>query len=294
MSENSKIEWTDHTFNPWWGCQKVSPGCDNCYAEALDKRTGGAHWGSGAERRRTSEKNWNLPRRWNDEAGKSGGRRPRVFCASMADVFDNAVPEEWRVDLWKLIYDTPNLDWLVLTKRIGNAREMLPLGIFRGSPLPNLWLGISVVNQEEANRDIGKLLAIPARVRFLSMEPLLGPVSLMSTLLNLDWVIVGGESGPGARPMHPAWARSLRDQCIATRTPFFFKQWGEWGLERYNGKPMRCFMPDLTEYRAQEPEMWHAPDMVCMTKVGKAAAGRVLDGEIWDQIPGQCYDSNFR
>ena len=145
MSANTKIEWTDHTFNPWWGCQKVGPGCDHCYAETLDKRTGGQHWGPGAERRRTSVKNWNDPVRWNkqefwvcEECGQRGtdkdlaktkGQpchhemtapvRQRVFCASMADVFDNAVPVEWRMDLFKLIADTPNLDWLILTKRIG-------------------------------------------------------------------------------------------------------------------------------------------------------------------------------
>lgn len=234
MSENTKIEWADHTFNPWEGCTKVGPGCDNCYAENRNSRFGGGqaiNWGPGAPRRRTSPANWNKPRKWNEEA-KRLGIRYRVFCASLADVFDNAVPLQWREDLFNLIAATPNLDWLLLTKRIGNAPAMV--SIIPGHLPQNVWLGITVVNQAEANRDIPKLLAIPASVRFLSMEPLLGPVDLRQAhiapvrLPRVDWVIVGGESGPGARPMHPDWARSLRDQCNAAGVPFLFKQWGEW------------------------------------------------------------------
>jgi protein gp37 len=300
MSTNTKIEWTDHTFNPWWGCQKVSPGCDNCYAEALDKRTGGAHWGPGAERRRTSEANWNLPRKWNRQAEKTG-ERPRVFCASMADVFDNAVPYQWRTDLWQLIRETPNLRWQLLTKRIGNAAAMLP-GDWPEA-FPRVGLMISVVNQEEADRDIPKLLATPAAWRGLSMEPLLGPVNLRFPTLGeahqeaagmgldpmffwfnkidpnqrtgngIHWTIVGGESGHGARPMRPDWARSLRDQCMTAGVPFHFKQWGEWGYtDQMNGAavllPNHAWRQDLKAWRA-----------------GKARSGRLLDGREWNEFP---------
>ena len=168
MSANSAIEWTDHTFNPWWGCQKVGPGCDHCYAETLDKRTGGQHWGPGAERRRTSVKNWHDPVRWNKQADAffaEHGRRQRVFCASMADVFDNAVDPQWRDDLFALILATPNLDWLLLTKRIGNVGNMLPVPFDFDKHYPNVWIGATIVNQEEADRDIPKLLAVTAAQR---------------------------------------------------------------------------------------------------------------------------------
>lgn len=266
MSENTKIEWADHTFNPWEGCQKVGPGCDHCYAETRNARFGGGvatNWGPGAPRRRTSEANWRKPIKWNAKAARLGIRY-RVFCASLADVFDNHVVQAWRDDLFALIATTPNLDWLLLTKRIGNAPAMLRSAVQdveRNAkspeaywPWPNVWLGITICNQEEADRDIPKLLAVPAAKRFLSMEPLLGPVDLTSIdvmggdgvifplkgttdcvddegapaddIPALDWVIVGGESGPGARPMHPDWARSLRQQCDAAGVPFFMKQMG--------------------------------------------------------------------
>ncbi|HIH2617933.1 TPA: phage Gp37/Gp68 family protein [Burkholderia cenocepacia] len=250
MSENSKIEWTDHTFNPFIGCTKVSPGCDHCYAEHLmDTRLHKVVWGAHGERVRTSAVTWREPIRWNERHAEffaAHGRRQRVFCASLADVFDNAVHPMWRADLFELIKRTPNLDWLLLTKRIGNAQEMIQASVEclmdadRDWPWPNVWLGATIVNQAEADRDIPKLLAVPARVRFLSMEPLLGPVDLTSIPWGglrvsalqgwsspehgLHWVIVGGESGPGARPMHPDWARSLRDQCAAACVPFFMKQ----------------------------------------------------------------------
>lgn len=327
MSENSKIEWTDHTFNPWIGCTKVSPGCDHCYAETWAKRYGTAEWGTGQPRHLTSESNWRQPLKWNREAAASGVRK-RVFCASLADVFDNEVPEEWRVRLWKLIYDTPHLDWLLLTKRIGNARHMLPLGVFREGPLANLWLGISVVNQQEADRDIPKLLALPVRIRFLSMEPLLGPVDLSeingervldpecwgdcacdalygfdtgcrrnggdgSLTRKIDWVIVGGESGKDARPMHPEWAQSLRDQCVTAGVPFFFKQWGEWKLGSDFAADAKAVLNDGTVAEptlkalklldAEQPVPPRHPEM--MRRVGKKASGRLLDGREWNQFP---------
>ncbi|MDR5815839.1 phage Gp37/Gp68 family protein [Caballeronia sp. LZ033] len=308
MSENSKIEWTDHTFNPWEGCQKVGPGCDHCYAETRNARFAGGtavNWGPGAPRRRTSPANWRKPLQWNRDGTFYAlhGRRQRVFCASLADVFDNEVDLLWRRDLFRLIAETPNLDWLLLTKRIGNVPTMLRhIGV---EQLPdNVWLGATVVNQAEADRDIPKLLAVPASVRFLSMEPLLGPVDLRLDWRNdiarwddrgrdlplrrIDWVIVGGESGPGARPMHPDWARSLRDQCAAADVPFLFKQWGEWIAEGVQMSTPLKRTPD--PYRRR----WVADDAdddrytrtaAAVHPVGKKAAGRQLDGVTHDEFP---------
>lgn len=249
MGERTDIAWATSTFNPWIGCTKVGPGCDNCYAEALmDKRFGRVAWGSGNTRKRTSEANWRQPLRWNAEAAKTG--QPwRVFCASLADVFDNDVDPAWRADLFDLIRRTPALTWMLLTKRIGNAEDMLPGGWYAGSespngPLPNVWLGATVVNQEEADRDIPKLLRVPAAVRFLSIEPMLGLINLTDFqpfrlhayksikrargILNekVDWVIVGGESGKQARPFHIEWARDIVRQCKAAGVPVFVKQMG--------------------------------------------------------------------
>lgn len=220
MVENSAIEWTDHTFNPWVGCTKVSPACEHCYAEGWAKRTGQEHLWAG-ERRQTSEPNWKEPLRWNRKA-EGAGVRHRVFCASLADVFDNQAQEQWRFSLWSLVCDTPNLDWQLLTKRPQNIAKMLPATWLNS--WPHVWLGTTVENQEEADRRIPHLRAAPARVRFLSVEPMLGPVR--PELDGIHWVICGGESGPGARPMDPNWARSLRDQCQAAGVPFFMKQMG--------------------------------------------------------------------
>ena len=176
MVENSKIEWTDHTFNPVVGCQKVGPGCDNCYAEALAKRTGMVEWGEHAERRVTSDVNWSQPVKWNRRAREQLGRPARVFCASMSDWADNRWPLGVRERLFELIRNTPDLIWLLLTKRIGNVPGMLPPDW--GDGYPNVCLLVTVVNQEEADRDVPKLLATPARWRGLSMEPLLGAVDI--------------------------------------------------------------------------------------------------------------------
>lgn len=223
MAENSKIEWTTHTFNPWIGCTKVSGACDFCYAEAWDFRFGGNRWGPHAPRTRT--KTWGNPVKWN-RAAEGAPERPRVFCASLADVFDNhkSIAPEWRGDLWALIEATPNLDWLLLTKRPQNIERFIPAAWRdRGCPL-NVWIGATVENQEEFDRRVPHLRAVKARVRFLSMEPLLGSVNLDSCY-GIDWVITGGESGPQYRPANPDWFRSLRDQCARARVPFLFKQW---------------------------------------------------------------------
>jgi protein gp37 len=323
MAENTAIEWCDHTFNPWEGCQKVGPGCDHCYAETRNARFGGGtapNWGPGAERRRTSASNWRKPLRWQADAEAfqaAHGRRQRVFCASLADVFDNAVDPAWRGDLFELIRATPDLDWLLLTKRIGNVANMLPVPFDFERLYPNVWLGATIVNQAEADRDAPKLLATPARVRFLSMEPLLGAIDLTMlhvegiTNLNaltgdhgvlhpmrgrgaaLDWVIVGGESGPGARPMHPDWARSLRDQCVDAGVPFLFKQWGEHSLDydRDRDDPdwRRC-----GEQARKHPGQWlnleggtgfHGERVHYAARVGKKTAGRLLDGVQHDGAP---------
>ena len=238
MAETTGIAWTDHTWNPWIGCTKVSPGCDHCYAEALDKRHrygGGEHWGAGVPRYLT--KSWDVPLALDRKAEKAGVRR--TIFPSMCDVFDNEVPIVWRHDLWKLIQATPHLIWLLLTKRIGNAEKFWP-----GGPPPNAWIGASVVNQEEADRDIPKLLQVPAAKRFVSYEPALGPVDfgrffeqypdhngvrVVQRHDGIDWLICGGESAQGgakARPFVIGWAREAMRQCHWARVPFFMKQFG--------------------------------------------------------------------
>lgn len=224
MAENSSISWTQHTHNPWIGCQKVGPGCDSCYAEAWDARfEGGAHWGPGAPRRRTSQSNRNKPLRWQRDAVASG-TRCRVFCASLADVFDNVVDPQWRKDLAQTIRDTPMLDWMLLTKRIGNVSHMVD-DDFGGSLPDNVWLGASIVTQIEAERDISKLLAVTASVHWLSMEPLIEAVTVApAEMTALDMIVVGGESGGNARHFDLEWARDLLRQARAGDTAYHFKQ----------------------------------------------------------------------
>lgn len=270
MSENSKIEWCDHTFNPWIGCTKVSPGCANCYAEELmDKRYDRVNWGKGNPRSRTSQANWKKPVQW-DRKAKREGIRPRVFCASLADWLDPEVPIEWLAEMLDTIRRTPHLDWLLLAKRPELWRDRLSeasaysgaigssgddfdvtcgwINYWLNGYVPytqNVWIGTSVEDQKRADERIPALIKIPAKVRFLSCEPLLGPVDLIywthvsengiglprtrhsAGIENcIHWLIVGGESGSKARPMNPDWARSLRDQCQEAEVAFFFKQMG--------------------------------------------------------------------
>jgi len=288
--KNSAISWTDNTFNPWIGCTKVSPGCAHCYAaeqNKLRKWTAGGEWGK--ERRRTSTANWKEPVKWNAAAANSnaglgdhapfGQTRPRVFCASLADWLDDEVPVEWLVDLLALIHTTPNLDWLLLTKRPENWAPRMTAAYksidpgklhmdsvlsmlerwgqaskknnkFGLKPPQNVWIGTTVENQDYADRRIPKLLNIPAKVHFLRVEPMLGPVDLARMSLvngvgygsanplqgvlpsynkgqrgpSISWVICGGESGPQRRPFEIEWALSLADQCTAAGVPFFMKQ----------------------------------------------------------------------
>jgi protein gp37 len=235
MAENSGIEWTHHTFNPWIGCTKVSAACDNCYAEAWDARGLQGlptRWGPHAARTRT--KTWGNPVRWNREAERLGIRY-RVFCASLADVFDNhkTILPEWRADLWALIRATPHLDWLMLTKRPQNIPKMLPPDW--GDGYRNVWLGATVESQKEADR-LDALISVPAIVHFLSMEPLIGAVDLSRHIHGLQWVITGGENGAHFRPVDPDWFRSLRDQCAAADVPFLFKQWEGRGQKEIKAK----------------------------------------------------------
>lgn len=327
MAENSNIEWTDHTFNPWIGCTKISPGCARCYAETLmDTRYGKVKWGKGQPRQRTSAANWKLPLKWNrayDTAFERreealliapGGSvlppsptRPRVFCSSLADWLDDEVPIEWLADLLKLIHDTPNLDWLLLTKRPENWRDRIAaamgkmdegipapspdeqveiFGMFlnrvpptevkqklkpftrsgpslmvgtwlEGTPIKNVWLGVSVENQEIAVKRIPLLVDIPAKVRFLSVEPLLGPIELKPSLLmpslphgqgcGIHWAIFGGESGDKARPCNWRWIESGLKQCRSLGIRPFVKQLGsspvfandeDW--DDYSDRPTMC------------------------------------------------------
>lgn len=225
MAENSKIEWTDHTFNPWIGCQKVSPGCDHCYAESLSKRYGWVEWGPHGERKLTSAANWRKPHLWNKEA-KRTGKRPRVFCSSLADVWDNAVPAAWRKDLFDLIRNTPNLDWLLLTKRPENIAKMLRPAIGEAElwPWRNVWLGTTCEDQEHYDRRWPILSKTAAVVHFISYEPAIGPLRLPNGPDQPDWLICGGESGVGARHMPAAWAVDIRNDCERAGVYFFMKQ----------------------------------------------------------------------
>lgn len=247
MSEHTGIEWTDHTFNIAWGCMKVSPGCQHCYADTLSSRYGFDVWGpaSTTARRTFGEKHWAQPLAWNRAAERDGVRR-RVFCCSMCDVFeDHPTIDAERAKLWPLIRATPWLDWQLLTKRPERIAANLPDDW--GEGYPNVWLGTSVESQQYADERIPALLAVPARVRFLSCEPLLGPVDLDEYLPSpwgcggssrnpdcaecgvssgIGWVIVGGESGPKCRPMETAWADAIQQQCEYAHVAFFLKQLG--------------------------------------------------------------------
>jgi protein gp37 len=223
MGAVTKIEWCHHTFNPWWGCLQVSPLCDHCYAMMLDTRWfKRAHWGPRAERRYFDNDYWQQPLKWDRRAAAAGCRR-RVFCASMADVFDNAADPAARDRLWRLVRRTPNLDWVLLTKRIGNAPKMLPDDWRDG--YPNVWLIVSA-DQTALARDVAKLAAIPAVVHGVSIEPQLAPVRLDSFAGLLQWVINGGESGAGARPFHLEWARALAAECRTAGIPIFIQRLG--------------------------------------------------------------------
>ena len=276
MARNSSIEWTHHTFNPWWGCNRVSPACDNCYAEAWARRLGQDVWGGRAPRRLFGDTHWREPLRWNAEA-VAAGRRERVFCASMADVFEwRATLNEQRTRLWALIEQTPNLDWLLLTKRPQHILRMAP---WDNEWPRNVWVGTTVENQRLADIRLPHLLAVPARVRFLSCEPLLGPLNLRPWFNgrgkhSIDWVIAGGESGAHSRPMHPDWVSELLRQCQRANVPFHFKQWGHWAPADLIALPTPSTLLTMDNERP-----------VRMVRAGKGRTGRVLQGTTWDGLP---------
>lgn len=288
MSE-SKIEWTDFTFNPWWGCTKVSPGCDHCYAETFAKRVGQHVWGKDAPRRQMSDKHWAEPLKWDRAAALAGVRR-RVFCASMADVFEGREDQQAnRLRLWALIRATPSLDWLLLTKR---PKAILPLIMadalalddspgfteeantatwlslwMRGHPPGNVWLGTTVEDEERCRTRPADLLRAPAAVHFISAEPLLehvdlspwfvsadgfvlrswndGPAHVDDGAKGIDWVIVGGESGHGARPFNLGWARDIKAQCKNAGVAFFFKQAGAYVVGETHERIEQFGLPGL-------------------------------------------------
>jgi protein gp37 len=367
MAETTKIEWADSTFNGWIGCTRVSAACDHCYAAvSTPARTNGIEWGAGKPRQRTMPATWKLPEKWNRETfyqcadcgwrglplvdddlpitdadGKEYSMiscracegcsltetRRRVFCHSLGDWLDNEVPIEWLVDLLDLIRRTPNLDWLLLTKRIGNWQPRLEavfqhLIMQNGSAAsyladwvslwvlgvdmpPHVWIGATVVNQQEADRDVPKLLQVPARVRFLSIEPMLGRIDLapyfeqypdkhgvrvVQNNAGIDWIICGGESGPQARPMHPGWVCSLRDQCAAAQVPFLFKQWGEWCPRgpQESGYPIvehvaRFRMTDAGDNGSVLGAK--GGNDVWMNRAGRKVTGNLLDGRQHLEFP---------
>lgn len=335
MAKSTNIAWCRSSWNPWIGCTEVSlevsggGGCDHCYAREIDARRrwgGTTHFGVGVPRHRTGTAYWRQAEKWNRQAeheqatgilwnGRAGFWP--VF-PSLCDPFDNEVPDEWRADLWRLIRATPALTWLLLTKRIGNVETMRPGGTY-----PNVWIGASIVNQKEADRDVPKLLAVNGFAkRFISYEPALGPVVWPGFNSYTSWcpickqivrdtnppheethgidimaehvfdparhcqaaydlihqIIAGGESGPRARPPHPDWFRSLRDQCSAAGVAFFFKQWGQFlprGQRDANGE----------EWTPVGSRQRPARDDGGFASIGKKRAGNVLDGRTHMEFP---------
>lgn len=308
---DTSIEWTEKTWNPLSGCTKVSPGCDHCYAKTMHERF---HGPGSFDTVTLHPERLTQPLRW---------RKPsRVFVNSMSDLFHKDVPDEYIARVFSVMRLAPKHTFQVLTKRHARMRSLMNSAEFqervwelggiggrygakyphlRTWPSPNVWLGVSVETQHWADIRIPALLDTPAAVRFLSCEPLLGPVRIDRYLWrhtagpfhvparDLHWVIGGGESGPGARPMHPDWARSLRDQCDAARVPFHFKQYGAWTPITSGGVRIGdiCMSPDGDTYTVDR-------DYICahnesegawLRRVGKKAAGRVLDGRTWDEYP---------
>jgi protein gp37 len=301
MAENSAIEWTEHTHNEWVGCAKESPACTNCYAESWARRTGQTGLWRG-DRRLTTEQNRRKPFAWNRAAEKAGVPA-RVFCSSLADVFeDHPSLPPWRAGLWQTVEQTPSLRWLLLTKRPQNILDMVPAS-WRARWPEHVWVGTTVESQKYADERIPELLAVPAPVRFLSVEPMLGALNINAGLFTqppvgepdespeaaglwtgprslgaagLQWVICGGESGAKARAMDPAWVTSLRDQCLSAGVPFLFKQWGNWAPHPDRSSPWAGVGSTTTT----------APSGVLMVRhADKHAAGRTLEGRTWDEVP---------
>lgn len=274
MGIDTRISWTTHTFNPWWGCVKVSPACDECYAERDSKRYGHAVWGKDAPRRQLSDHYWQQPLKWNELAFQQGIRE-RVFSGSMCDVMeDRSDLAPLRMRLYNLIENTPQLDWQLLTKRPQNFVRFLP-SHWLAAPRTNVWLMTTVESQEYVWRLVA-LLKTPAVIRGISYEPALGPLDLSTNAIpelwnsRLHWVIAGGESGPRARPSNPQWFRDVRDQCVSAGCAFHFKQWGEFvSVSEVAGSGVFHYFDDGRTVR----------------RIGKKAAGDLLDGREWKEFP---------
>lgn len=283
----TKIEWTPKTINVAWGCEKVSPGCKNCYAERIsairakhpNPKLAAKYDGV------VDAKGWTNRVNMLREFPRLSGRGERIFVGSMTDLFQVGIPDDFLVWLWCWMEAYPQHTFQILTKRarrMGTVlREYFPV------PLPNVWLGVTVCNQEEADEKIPLLLQTPAAKRFVSVEPMLGPVEIGKYLMAhhhcppIDWIICGGETGPGARPMHPDWVRSLRDQCQAAGVRFFFKGWGEWVTE--NQSPEDVVLPGHSTI----PQRWKGRKYEdSVYRVGKRRAGRLLDGAEYNEFPG--------
>jgi protein gp37 len=296
----TKIEWADEVWNPVTGCTKVSEGCRNCYAERIMARFSPGRKFTDVQMhtdRLDDPLRWKKPR--------------RVFVNSMSDLFHKDVPFEFILRAWMMMAHTSQHTYLILTKRPERMRQFVT-GWLPGAwglattslellnrPIPNIWLGVSAETQKEADARIPILLQTPAAVRFVSVEPMLGPVILREDWMphydpkqhyaidppnyrdKLDWVICGGESGPGARPMHPDWARGLRDVCQRYQVPFFFKQWGEWRP----GGPSDTVLENTGSWQGKQVYMNRNPEPVL--RVGKTVAGRELDGRTWEEYPGE-------
>lgn len=223
MGTKTRIAWTDFSWNSWWGCLRVSPACDACYAAVLDRRTGGSYWDGTKIPRRTMEANWAIPQKMNKKAVASG-RPLRCFLGSMMDWADNRVPEQWRVDMWGVVRENTALRFQMLSKRAPNIARMLPedWGV---DGYPHVWLGVTVEDRKHGVPRIDHLRKVPARVRFLSVEPLLEDLGELD-LSGIHWVIIGGESGPRHRPIKREWVDNVIAQCRSQDVAVFFKQWG--------------------------------------------------------------------
>lgn len=340
MSDKTGIEWTDATWNPVTGCTEVSPGCDHCYAKTFAERwrgTPGHYFEQGFDVQLRPDK-LDLPLKW---------RKPRkVFVNSMSDLFHDSVPDDYIAQVWGVMAWSPHHTFQILTKRHARMRSLLSTPAFKSLvddawydiarrypqgerkiahpghpydrwPLPNVWLGVSAENQQWADIRIPALLGTSAAVRFISAEPLLGPIDLLGDAdtpgpavvrtgvqtrpntphgpaeydyddqIGIDWVIAGGESGHGARPMHPDWARSLRDQCTEAGVAFLFKQWGEWmpiGPDELHAERPEVYL-DAVPARARTTPIAIGPALRHLVRVGKGKAGRILDGRTWDEYP---------
>lgn len=299
----TKIEWADEVWNPVIGCSKVSDGCKNCYAERQAARltnigVPGYEKVTDIFGREHPESYWTGKTAFVESALEKPLRwkKPRrIFVCSMGDLFHESVSIKWFHEIYRIMESCQQHTFMLLTKRPAIAADFLERHMGRSWPLPNVWLGTTVETQDQEWR-IKELLKIQAAVQFVSVEPMLGPVDLephlqyppfhenhkmtfeLSDWSGLDWVICGGESGPGARPMHPDWARGLRDQCQAAGVPFFFKQWGEY-----------CHPEQMTEETYRDVDVTYNlaghGDYEKPWKVGKKKAGRLLDEDVWNEMP---------